>query len=61
MTMKVEEVALWLVLVGALVHLIMGLGQMALISFLNPILGLIQIIVGVAGGWLIAKKLKWIK
>jgi uncharacterized membrane protein YuzA (DUF378 family) len=57
----VDNVAWWLVIVGALVHLITGVGQVALLSFINPIFGLIQIIVGLSGVWLLARKLKWIK
>lgn len=59
--MKIDDAALWLVLIGAVVHLLMGIGQMALIAFVSPFLGLIQIAVGVSGLYLIAKKLKLLK
>jgi uncharacterized membrane protein YuzA (DUF378 family) len=58
---QVDAIAWWLVIVGALVHLITGVGQVALLSFINPIFGLVQIVVGLSGVWLIARKLKWIK
>jgi uncharacterized membrane protein YuzA (DUF378 family) len=58
---KVDEIAWWLVIIGALVHLIMGVGQVASLSFINPIFGLVQIVVGLSGIWLIGRKFKWIK
>jgi uncharacterized membrane protein YuzA (DUF378 family) len=58
---KVDGIAWWLVIVGALVHLLTGIGQVALLSFINPIFGLVQIVVGLSGVWLLARKLKWIK
>ena len=61
MKTDIKEIAYWLVLIGALVHLILGLGMGGILAALNGILPFVQIAVGVSGLYLIAKKLKLIK
>lgn len=57
----IDNIAWFLIVVGAIVHLIMGLGQMALFAIVNPFLGLIQLIIGLSGLWVILRKYKLIK
>ena len=58
--MNFMNAAWWLVIIGAIVHLLLGLGQVALLAPVSPYLGVIQIVIGVAGLYLIAKKMKWL-
>ena len=59
--MDVKEIVLYILIAGGLVHLLMGIGQLALIAPLSPVLGTIQIIVGVVAIYALAVKFKVIK
>lgn len=56
--MNMKNVAENVLIVGGIVHLLMGIGQMALIAPVSPYLGAIQIAVGAVAVYVAAKKLK---
>jgi uncharacterized membrane protein YuzA (DUF378 family) len=55
--MDIKKIATWLVIIGGLVHGLIGIGQAGIVAMI-PVLNIIQIVVGVAAVYLLAKEFK---
>ncbi len=55
--MKIEKIATILLIVGGIIHGLLGIGQAGIVALI-PVLNIIQIVVGLSAVYLLAKEFK---